>query len=316
MRYVFRADATKSSGVGHVMRLFPIAEELISRGYEVLFIGALSSVPWIRVQVHGLGFSKIYSQESDFNSNSRSDVLILDSYSKDVLDKFIVKKNWKKVFVISDQNTPMYDADYRIYPDLEVKSLNYSFDREFSGPMYIPLRKSITKSERHFDNSSKLKIVCVGGGTDPTGFVKNIACVLRGFELDFQATLFSSELVFNQDDYRFTVINLGNQLDFFAESADLIFTTASTSSLEFVARELPMGIGCAIENQKYYYEKLAAIGAAIPIGSYVDGAWYLDATAMSELVSSSKLRGDLKSKCKDLIDLSGTDRIVNLILGT
>ena len=39
MRYVLRADASESIGAGHVMRSSAIAEELIARGENVVFVG-------------------------------------------------------------------------------------------------------------------------------------------------------------------------------------------------------------------------------------------------------------------------------------
>lgn len=314
MRYIFRADASIVNGVGHVMRLFPIAEELISRGCEVVFIGALDSVTWLKLQIQGLGFSGIHSEESDFKPNPITDVLILDTYTKDLSDRFILKGNWAKVVAVLDQYSPLYDADYVFSPDLNEKSLGYPKSKEFTGPRYIPLRKAINKSTRHFHAESELRIVCVGGGTDPTKFVDKVAKVLGEIKVDFQATLFTNDSTPIIDDVRFSNVRLGAELDFYAERADLIFTTASTSSLEFVAREVPIGIGCAVENQRYFYEKLVGMGAASPIGSFTDGEWHFDHDVIRKLVSSQDSRDLIKSNCKDLIDLSGAIRIANLII--
>ena len=42
MRYVLRADAPEFIGAGHVMRSSAIAEELIARGENVIFVGQVS----------------------------------------------------------------------------------------------------------------------------------------------------------------------------------------------------------------------------------------------------------------------------------
>ena len=47
MRYVLRADASQSMGSGHVMRSSAIAEELIARGEDVVFVGQISEIPWL-----------------------------------------------------------------------------------------------------------------------------------------------------------------------------------------------------------------------------------------------------------------------------
>ena len=47
MRFIFRADASRENGSGHVMRSSVLAEEAISRGYECIFIGEISDLDWV-----------------------------------------------------------------------------------------------------------------------------------------------------------------------------------------------------------------------------------------------------------------------------
>ncbi len=61
MRNVLRADASQSMGAGHVMRSSAIAEELISRGNNVIFVGRISNLPWVEKRIASLGFSQVYS---------------------------------------------------------------------------------------------------------------------------------------------------------------------------------------------------------------------------------------------------------------
>ena len=89
MRYVLRADASQSIGAGHVMRSSAIAEELIARGDDVVFVGQISGLPWVEERIGTLGFTQIHNNPGDFNSNPNSDVLLLDSYEIPVSDDFI-----------------------------------------------------------------------------------------------------------------------------------------------------------------------------------------------------------------------------------
>ena len=86
MRYVLRADASQAIGSGHVMRLSAIAEELIARGEEVIFVGSISNLPWVEDRIAELGFSEICENEKEFTPKSDSDVLILDSYQIPIND--------------------------------------------------------------------------------------------------------------------------------------------------------------------------------------------------------------------------------------
>jgi spore coat polysaccharide biosynthesis predicted glycosyltransferase SpsG len=313
MRYVFSGEASQTIGTGHVMRLSAIAEELISRGLDVAFVGNVADIGWLNNRITKLGFSEVEFEQSNFTSNPMNDILILDSYIKSPLDSFVAKSNWNKVVSISDKSTPLYLADLVIHPNISETMISHQGDRFYSGPLYIPFRKSIANVEDSSRFNSKLQILLVGGGTDPYNFVQKVSQVLMNFDEDFEARLFTNNLKGNFFDSRFTINRIGDEFDEYAAAADLIFSTAGTTSLEFVARRMAMGIGCSVENQRDYYSNLSATGVAIPIGEVILGKWHLEKELISNLVVDSSLRSELRKKCKDFIDLNGASRIADLI---
>ena len=119
MRYVLRADASQSIGSGHVMRSSAIAEELIARGENVVFVGQISDLPWVEERIASLGFTHIHNNPSGFISNLKSDVLLLDSYEISVNDTFINPVNWLHIAAIVDELTPNYRCTLRIHPGLD-----------------------------------------------------------------------------------------------------------------------------------------------------------------------------------------------------
>ena len=72
MRFIFRADSSKFSGAGHVMRCFALAEEAISRGLECVFVGTINSSDWLLDRISNLGFTNI-SEPNDFNPQKNHD---------------------------------------------------------------------------------------------------------------------------------------------------------------------------------------------------------------------------------------------------
>lgn len=296
------------------MRSSAVAEELIARGKEVIFIGAISDVPWLALRINGLGFSQILQNSKAFVSDPGRDVLILDSYTLSIDDEFVQRNRWRRIVTISDDLTPEYGADLIIHPGLSDKWKPNTTIKFLTGPKYIPFRKSIKKSVSSLSNKEALKILVVGGGTDPFDFVEGICMVLRNIQGQFRVIVFSNNELLAGMDSRFTVVKIGFQLDVEASNTDLVFTTASTTSLEFIAREVPVGLGCAVENQEEYYESLASAGVAIPIGHFSVDGWELDQPKMADLIDSRELRETLKQKSVGLIDLKGAERIVNEIL--
>ena len=124
-----------------------------------------------------------------------------------------------------------------------------------------------------------------------------------------------SNLVFNSTlDSRFRYFELSQDFDELTKDADLVLTTASTTSLEFLARGSCVGIACAVDNQKQYYKVLGALGVAAQIGlRSPENTWAVDKQKIYSLLTSSRLRESLTRNAKDLIDFNGAKRIVDII---
>jgi spore coat polysaccharide biosynthesis predicted glycosyltransferase SpsG len=313
MRFVFRADASKTIGAGHVMRSSAIAEEAISRGVPCLFVGKISELDWVRERIRGLGFMQVFENTSEFVPDKNKDILIIDSYEIPTDDEFVQLRNWSKVVSIFDELTPGYLCDLRIHPGLTKTWPEPFSGRTLSGPEFVPLRKSIKNSTGSAQEGA-LKVLVVGGGSDTYGFVLAVVKVLTKLTQDFHATIFTNFFSGMDLDERFSVSEVGLNLDFVANAVDLVFTTASTTSLEFLARGSAVGIGCAVNNQELYYKELSGGNYAAPIGEFLNNQWHLDAELIRELFSLESIRVTLKRNSADLIDLKGAKRIIDEIL--
>jgi len=313
MRFVFRADASMTIGSGHVMRSSAIAEEAIARGIPSLFVGKISELDWVSERIRGLGFLQILENTSEFMPDKNEDILIIDSYEIPANDVFVQLQNWSKVVSIFDELTPGYSCDLRIHPGL-TKTWPEPFPgRTLSGPKFVPLRKSIKNSTKHTPEGT-LKVLVVGGGSDTYGFVPAVVSVLTKLTQDFHATIFTNSFLGMDLDERFSVSEVGLNLDLVANAVELVFTTASTTSLEFLARGSAVAIGCAVDNQELYYKELSGGNYAAPIGEFLNNEWNLDAELIQELFRLETLRSTLKANSANLIDLNGAIRIVDEIL--
>ena len=316
MRYVLRADASQSIGSGHVMRSSAIAEELIARGKAVIFVGQISNLPWVEARIASLGFTEIHNRPSEFISNPASDVLLLDSYEIDINDTFIAFEDWLHIVVIVDEQTPSYHCTLRIHPGLESPWIRESQTPTLAGPNYIPFRTSLAKNKtRRKKSIDVLKIAVVAGGSDPYQLVNEIAKVLSGIQYPFEAYLFTNSHKNEISDSRFNYVDIGPQLDDVIQNIDLVLTTSSGSSLEFIASGLPIGVACVVDNQKQCYESLGKLGLAVQIGflnSHEE--WNLNKELIYELIESSEIRECLIAKASGLIDFNGAGRIVDAIM--
>ena len=296
------------------MRSSAIAEELIARGKDVIFIGETSELPWVKERITNLGFTDVFTETSDYLSNSKSDVLLLDTYLIDIDDAFISPENWLHVIVIVDELTPNYRCTLRIHPGIDSGWVGNSQTPTLAGPRYIPIRSSLSKKAHiSIDMEHSLRVAVVAGGSDPYGLVHEIASILGKIPGQFEVSLFSDSTPSTLDS-RFKYIKIGQRLDDLTMDVDLVITTASTSSLEFLARGLCVGLVCAVDNQRQYYDSLGKLGVAAQLGfRTLDNTWALDEQKIYSLISSTELRMNLMTKAVGLVDFSGASRIVDVI---
>ena len=314
MRFIFRADASREIGSGHAMRSSVLAEEAISRGYECIFVGEISGLDWVLDRITNIGFSQVISREESFVPEPNSDVLILDSYTIPISNSFILKKNWKLVLTICDEISPKYEADIEVHPGLEPDTRGCTAPVILSGAPYVLIRNGIVKSKRVFVSSCKTKLLIVGGGSDPFGFVREISLVIDTLDLNLEVHAFSNEVRPQITRHSYVSHPIGPGLDSIAGDFDLVFTTASTSSLEFIAREIPTGVVCAVDNQKNYYEQLGRLGFATQIGVHKpSGGWDFDILAIRELIENMEKRKLLKVAMDGLVDFEGASRVIDCL---
>lgn len=313
MRFVFRSDANINSGTGHVMRGIGIIQELIRRGYPVYFVGNTCEVPWINEIIQNESFEAIYNTESDFIPNKDSDVLIFDSYSLPIDHSFIHIENWKHVIAIGDEFTPSYSACMKISPTFALNGRSSNCSVNLTGPSFIPIRNGI-KQINLSQSNEEVRICVVGGGVDQQDFVPVVSNVLSRISGNFVANFFTNKRHLVSSDARFRVFPIGKMLDEIANNSHVALTTASTSSIEFMARGCGVGIACSVKNQESYYDEFTKLGICLPIGKYVDKKWNIDTFNIKKLVKSKELRLKISSTATSLLDMKGAERIVSRIL--
>ena len=314
MRLIFRVDASPVLGTGHVMRASAIIEEAVSRGIGCVVVGSLGGFSWLEERVSNLG--ALHIEDSNcFKMNYGEDVLVIDSYDLPVDDMFIQPHYWKSVVSISDDVTPQYLASLIIHPGIDGAFQLNNETRVLAGPNFVPFRKSIKKASGP-DNEFVDKIVVFAGGADKFGFARAMAAGLERLP-NFRTVVFFSNL--HEEimvlDSRFEVKDFGLGLDKELHTADLVFSTASTSSLEIIAREIPLAVCFTVKNQMSCFDALVNQGFAQGIGGIdSEGNWKLDWNAIDAVISDSELRRKQLLNSRGYFDLLGSKRIVEEIL--
>jgi spore coat polysaccharide biosynthesis predicted glycosyltransferase SpsG len=294
------------------MRCLAIAEEVMSRGVSAILVGSLGGIEWVEKYVSSVGIQVV--PPHSFQLRRHSDILIIDSYRIKPTDLFVTGNKWRAIVSISDRDTPDFHPDLIIHPGLSGDWFEGEHTKFKFGASFIPVRKSTTKRIELREGEYR-KVVIFGGGTDPFGFAQNICSAISGKSNFREVKVFSSSLDERlMGDQRFELIPFGERLDLELADADLVLTTASTSSLEVIAREIPTGVACAIKNQEDCYNALGMSGVAAQLGERIStGSWKLDVDVLNQLFDSPIYSQQLAIKSKSFIDFEGASRIVDEI---
>lgn len=296
------------------MRTSVIAEEALSRGYECVFVGSIEHLDWVSTYIKSIGYTDIISNPEDFESNSETDILILDLYTNEDKSKFNDLKCWKFVVLIADAVTPEFACNLIIRPNLNAPLAKSESVPEIGGAEFMLMRKSINKIHGYSLRNTKLKLLVSGGGSDPYLFSENIARIIDELDIDCETHFFVDRSIVSESSKEFITHNIGGELDSFAGEADLVFCTASTSSFEFIARGLPVGVVCAVNNQVENYDQLINLGLAAGLGFRDDsGQWKFNKELIRKLMSDFMLRKSYSDKVLGLIDLKGATRVLGII---
>jgi spore coat polysaccharide biosynthesis predicted glycosyltransferase SpsG len=314
MRIVFRADADREIGAGHIMRSLALATEAVKRGHDCFFIGEIRDLNWVKKAVEKVGFNGIFENPLHFIPDFKTDVLVLDSYHIPPLDPQLQKNIWHSVVVIGDALTPPYLCDLFIHPGIDDHWIAAP-EKTFSGFDYLLLRPEIRTARGNKANmDGQLEILISGGGGDAFDFCQTIGKELDKIESNFVAHFFSNSVVNSGSGKDFRNYPLGPKIDDVRKLANLAITTASTSCLEFIAAEIPTAMVCTVDNQEEYFRELSIRGLALPVGTFSVGAgWNINSKALQDFIGSKDKQQELLDAISGKIDFKGASRILDKI---
>ncbi|MGW4793111.1 PseG/SpsG family protein [Nonomuraea sp. NPDC004297] len=318
-RVGFRCDAGVRTGAGHLVRCVALAEELATRGVEVVFLGEVRGSEWARAQLGERGFPLVAAPPEPVRLAAlacelRLDAVVLDSYELPPETGAVLRDARFAVLAVVDGDPLGQEAD--LYLDQNLGAERRPFpapDRRLAGARYALLRDSVRGRGRVAGGGDVPRVLCFFGGTDSAGVAPAWARALSATGLPFSATVVSP--VPFEAGGPITVIPPTDRLPELMAAADLVVTAAGSAIWELLYLGVPTALTWVAANQLIGYEELVGRGAAAGLGPAQDpAAGSGPVQVLARLLADPAVREEHGRRAGGLVDGRGRERVADALL--
>lgn len=307
-RVVFAANATTTTGAGHVMRLVEISKTLPS-SIEKCFIGSIE-LPWVK----GL-LDKSLSYQSSVVGEifGKHDLVVVDSYD-DVFCRLVANCSSESTVVqVADRYTPLLPKSLIIFIDLPFDHENEDVSRRIvaHGIRFMPARK-LHPVETRFKPIAKKVLVTTGGWVDKRIFLQLIAEVVKDeyHNIDFHFMgVFDNSM---QSGLNLFFHDIGNGFDSVAQDCDTAISAAGTNMWGLLANNFVLGLAAIVENQTANYSYAIDLKHALPVFDLNNVR--LDVGTLRTLLFDETTRRHIYRAISGQYDTLGASRVCDLLL--
>ncbi|PZG14477.1 PseG/SpsG family protein [Nonomuraea aridisoli] len=311
----FRCEAGVRSGVGHLVRCVALAEELRSRGAEVVFLGEVRGSAWAGAQLslRGLPLVPAPAEPAGLAALARElrlDAVVLDSYELPERTGAVLRDHGFAVLAIVDGDPRGQQADLYLDQNLGAEHRPFPFaGRRLAGARYVLLRDSVRSRRRVRRDGEAPRVLCFFGGTDSAGVAPAWAEALRATGRPFHGTVVSPEPF--EAGGPITVIPPTDRLPELMAGADLVVTAAGSAVWELLHLGVPTALTWVADNQLIGYEELVGRGVAAGLGDAPDAG---SVAVLAGLLADPAAREEHGRRGRGLVDGRGRERVADALL--
>lgn len=330
MRVAIRADSSPSIGTGHVMRCLTLAEGLLEQGHTVAMFTTHITVSWLHNLISQQGIELHYVEESSLSMEQlfefRPDWVVIDSYDISSKEISTLTKSVKTLAIV-DMDSRGIEADLYLDQNFNSENLNWSKSiqtKVLAGSQYSMIRNDIQGSRRLEPWKFNLitpHVLCVMGGSDPTGTIVPICEALNRIDSEFTATVVCSPQWRNEVDkrtkgnLRITVIEPTIEMGALYLQSDIVVSAAGSSAWEICTLGIPSLLIAVADNQQQPLIQIKKAKLALTLDRFStdDGAdEFIQAIcdSLELLLHDETLREELSRTSLKLFDGEGTKRVV------
>jgi spore coat polysaccharide biosynthesis predicted glycosyltransferase SpsG len=346
LRVGIRCDAGPRTGVGHLIRCVALAEELVLRGAEVVFLGSLDGPPWVAGQLHTRKLPLVPARPGPHRLTRqalrmRLDAMVIDSYATDPACAASLRRAGVTVLAIVDGDTRGQQADLYVDQNLGAEEAAHDLPAggiRLAGVQYVMLRDSVRALRpptphrgdpalqahaRREITRGCARVVCFFGGTDAAGAAPAVVELAAATGAPFAATVVAAHAATAKalaalplaPGQCVTPIPPTDRLPALAAGSDLVVSAAGTSTWELLCLGVPTALIQVAANQRAGYDATVSRGLTAGLGSVATPA--PDAVpVLRRLLTDPAARAAPAARGHGLIDGRGRERVADALLGS
>lgn len=334
MKAGFRCDASPRIGVGHLIRCLALAEELLARGAEVVFLGSVEGSEWARSQLGARGLTLVPAEQTPEGLAGQAgrlglNAMVMDSYDLAPGCGDALRRSGVTVLAIVDGETEQ-GADLFLNQNLGAEEAGVAAPPgavRLAGAEFALLRDSVREHRVPLPRPARPgppRLLCFFGGTDAAGAAVTIAELAIATGEPFEATVVAADLPTEhalaalrvERGQSVTPIAPTDRLPALAAQADVAVIAAGGSTWEMLCLGVPTCLIWVAENQRQAYENVVSRGLAVGLGNIAElSRTPLGAVrGLRSLLVDADARAALAERGAAAVDGRGRERVASALL--
>lgn len=350
---VIRADANSKIGMGHVMRCLSVADALVKRREEVLFVTA-DDTPVPLLTKKGIPYRVLHTDYADMEAElpelwevlrelpqgaespeaalaQKNTSILVDSYY--VTEKYLAALKKRIITIYMDDIYAFsYPVDMLINYNIYGEEMGYEKDAAFAdtklllGTEYVPLREEFSAAEQQ-RTAADGGILITTGGSDSFNLAGQLLMEAMKYDAlkekeyhvvsgSLNPHIGEQQALAQKHENIHIHCNVTNMAELMAES-EVALSAGGSTLYELCAMGVPVIAFSFAENQERLVQTFVKRGIAQYGGNYrTDGNKMIQNTiaGLEKLCGDEALKTEYRRKALQLVDGRGAERIAEALL--
>ena len=258
-RVIFAANASNTSGAGHLRRLIEIAK-VLPESIEKHLIGSID-IPWLKTSAENVFLTNRPIKESGVD-----DLVILDSYEREFCLQIESEFANSQVIQIADRYTFLLPKVKIIFMDFPFvyESKNVEPRVIAHGIECLPIR-AFKAASSDFKPVASRVLITTGGVVNERVYEQLIQEFSKGVYAAIKFEFIGLPRTDSSVTSNIRFHPFGESFDAVAAVCDTVISAAGTTMWDLLANQMMLGITATVENQRANFDYAVSLSQALPV---------------------------------------------------